>query len=90
MKRLLEWKQRMLHSPLTRKSTHAGIYLATSSNQKLKGVDQHRNKNYSNASYNTYSSDDEGISLFSFHTHKPIITIKCSVLSLISYLIQML
>ncbi|XP_026761567.2 uncharacterized protein LOC113520434 isoform X2 [Galleria mellonella] len=61
MKRLLEWKQRMLQSPLTRKSTPATISLARSLNQSRQSLrsDQYKSKNYTNASYNSYSSDDE-------------------------------
>lgn len=62
MKRLLEWKQRMLQSPLTRKSTPATISLARSLNQnrQYSRSDQYKSKTYTNASYNSYSSDDEG------------------------------
>ncbi|CAH2095346.1 unnamed protein product [Euphydryas editha] len=61
MKRLLEWKQRMLQSPLTRKSTPATISLARSLNQSRQSLrsDQYKPKTYNNASYNSYSSDDE-------------------------------
>ncbi|CAF4920521.1 unnamed protein product [Pieris macdunnoughi] len=61
MKRLLEWKQRMLQSPLTRKSTPATISLARSLNQSRQSLrsDQYKPKTYSNNSYNSYSSDDE-------------------------------
>ncbi|XP_037867847.1 uncharacterized protein LOC101738815 isoform X5 [Bombyx mori] len=61
MKRLLEWKQRMLQSPLTRKSTPATISLARSLNQSRQSLrsDQYKPKTFSNASYNSYSSDDE-------------------------------
>ncbi|KAG7309321.1 hypothetical protein JYU34_005266 [Plutella xylostella] len=61
MKRLLEWKQRMLQSPLTRKSTPATISLARSLNQSRQSLraDQFKPKTYQNASYNSYSSDDE-------------------------------
>ncbi|XP_026497286.2 uncharacterized protein Kmr isoform X6 [Vanessa tameamea] len=61
MKRLLEWKQRMLQSPLTRKSTPATISLARSLNQSRQSLrsDQYKPKSYKNASYNSYSSDDE-------------------------------
>ncbi|XP_049884931.1 uncharacterized protein LOC126379948 isoform X3 [Pectinophora gossypiella] len=61
MKRLLEWKQRMLQSPLTRKSTPAAISLARSLNQSRQSLrsDQYKPKTYTNASYNSYSSDDE-------------------------------
>ncbi|CAH0731873.1 unnamed protein product, partial [Brenthis ino] len=61
MKRLLEWKQRMLQSPLTRKSTPATISLARSLNQSRQSLrsDQFKPKTYKNASYNSYSSDDE-------------------------------
>ncbi|CAG9567975.1 unnamed protein product [Danaus chrysippus] len=61
MKRLLEWKQRMLQSPLTRKSTPATISLARSLNQSRQSLrsDQYKPKTYKNASYNSYSSDDE-------------------------------
>jgi hypothetical protein len=63
MKRLLEWKQRMLQSPLTRKSTPATISLARSLNQSRQSLrsDQLKSKTYTNASYNSYSSDDEGM-----------------------------
>ncbi|KAG6456136.1 hypothetical protein O3G_MSEX009544 [Manduca sexta] len=61
MKRLLEWKQRMLQSPLTRKSTPATISLARSLNHSRQSLrsDQYKAKTYTNASYNSYSSDDE-------------------------------
>ncbi|XP_047034524.1 uncharacterized protein LOC124640683 isoform X2 [Helicoverpa zea] len=61
MKRLLEWKQRMLQSPLTRKSTPATISLARSLNHSRQSLrsDQYKPKTYTNASYNSYSSDDE-------------------------------
>ncbi|CAH1636063.1 unnamed protein product [Spodoptera littoralis] len=61
MKRLLEWKQRMLQSPLTRKSTPATISLARSLNHSRQSLrsDQYKSKTYTNASYNSYSSDDE-------------------------------
>ncbi|XP_045779529.1 uncharacterized protein LOC123877067 isoform X2 [Maniola jurtina] len=61
MKRLLEWKQRMLQSPLTRKSTPATISLSRSLNQSRQSLrsDQYKPKTYKNASYNSYSSDDE-------------------------------
>ncbi|XP_053615905.1 uncharacterized protein kmr isoform X5 [Plodia interpunctella] len=61
MKRLLEWKQRMLQSPLTRKSTPATISLARSLNQSRQSLrsDQYKSKTYTNATYNSYSSDDE-------------------------------
>ncbi|XP_068619852.1 putative uncharacterized protein DDB_G0282133 isoform X2 [Battus philenor] len=61
MKRLLEWKQRMLQSPLTRKSTPATISLARSLNHSRQSLrsDQYKSKIYTNASYNSYSSDDE-------------------------------
>lgn len=61
MKRLLEWKQRMLQSPLTRKSTPATISLARSLNQSRQSVrsaDHFKTKNFANT-YNSYSSDDE-------------------------------
>lgn len=63
MKRLLEWKQRMLQSPLTRKSTPATISLARSLNHSRQSLrsDQYKSKTYTNASYNSYSSDDEGM-----------------------------
>ncbi|XP_050672399.1 uncharacterized protein LOC126970504 isoform X1 [Leptidea sinapis] len=61
MKRLQEWKQRMLQSPLTRKSTPATISLARSLNQSRQSLrsDQYKPKTHSNAPYNSYSSDDE-------------------------------
>lgn len=63
MKRLLEWKQRMLQSPLTRKSTPAAISLARSLNQSRQSLrsEQYKAKTFTNASYNSYSSDDEGM-----------------------------
>lgn len=62
MKRLLEWKQRMLQSPLTRKSTPATISLAQSLNHSRQSLrsDQYKPKGYNNQPYN-YSSDDEGM-----------------------------
>lgn len=63
MKRLLEWKQRMLQSPLTRKSTPASISLARSLNQNrssVRSTEHYKPKTHTNASYNSYSSDDEG------------------------------
>ncbi|XP_026735344.1 uncharacterized protein LOC113499176 isoform X6 [Trichoplusia ni] len=72
MKRLLEWKQRMLQSPLTRKSTPATISLARSLNhsrQSLRSDQYNKPKTYTNASYNSYSSDDEAsISMSGAHT----------------------
>lgn len=52
----------MLQSPLTRKSTPATISLARSLNQSRQSLrsDQYKPKTYTNASYNSYSSDDEG------------------------------
>lgn len=63
MKRLLEWKQRMLQSPLTRKNTPAAMSLARSLNQSRQSIrSTGSTKAYANANYNSYSSDDEGIS----------------------------
>lgn len=66
MKRLLEWKQRMLQSPLTRKPTPATLSLARSlppgpsQRQTLPKVSA-RLHNQIQPSYNSYSSDDEGM-----------------------------
>jgi hypothetical protein len=68
MKRLLEWKQRMLQSPLTRK-TSPHMSLAQNSlsqppklDKMLKPVGLQRSRSETNANhgYNSYSSDDEG------------------------------
>lgn len=70
MKRLLEWKQRMLQSPLTRKSVqHNGKNSSLSVMNKLgvvgneipSSIQHHqRRRSESHAGYNSYSSDDEG------------------------------
>lgn len=64
MKRLLEWKQRMLQSPLTRKGATLS---ATSTMTQPKspvpmntGLQRSRSETHTNAGYNSYSSDDEG------------------------------
>lgn len=72
MKRLLEWKQRMLQSPLTRKGIQgleakSPSTLALHQHQQLMaaGVQRSRSETHANSSgtgagYNSYSSDDEG------------------------------
>lgn len=66
MKRLLEWKQRMLQSPLTRKGTQQNnqvISKLASSNPNIlssSGIQRSRSESHANAGYNSYSSDDEG------------------------------
>lgn len=78
MKRLLEWKQRMLQSPLTRKGIQgmeakspSTIALHQHQQQQLMaaGVQRSRSETHANsvgvgAGYNSYSSDDEGRYLF--------------------------
>lgn len=75
MKRLLEWKQRMLQSPLTRKGVPISIAMDAKTPLSVKtanitqGIQRSRSAtNANNAGYNSYSSDDEGelISLFFF------------------------
>lgn len=64
MKRLLEWKQRMLQSPLTRKFTTQTSTLPLESRHFLHETknDQTKSENLKrDESYNSYSSDDEGI-----------------------------
>lgn len=67
MKRLLEWKQRMLQSPLTRKIASQTNTLPLesrhSASEELKKTNIHRTKSdiiKKDDSYNSYSSDDEG------------------------------
>lgn len=66
MKRLLEWKQRMLQSPLTRKGAALSILSPSSAKSPVnysKGMNQlqrSRSETNANAGYNSYSSDDEG------------------------------
>lgn len=68
MKRLLEWKQRMLQSPLTRKGVPISIAMDASSplaqqNAQLaqQGIQRSRSETHANnGGYNSYSSDDEG------------------------------
>ncbi|XP_059610833.1 uncharacterized protein LOC132257812 [Phlebotomus argentipes] len=69
MKRLLEWKQRMLQSPLTRKGATLS---ATSTMTQPKspvpmnaGLQRSRSETHANAGYNSYSSDDEDGAHFS-------------------------
>lgn len=64
MKRLLEWKQRMLQSPLTRKG---GNGMSTVPDRPKSAVhmtqgmlQRSRSETNANAGYNSYSSDDEG------------------------------
>ena len=61
MKRLLEWKQRMLQSPLTRKGIPLTIAMDTKlQNSMSTGIQRSRSETHANAGYNSYSSDDEG------------------------------
>ncbi|XP_055679104.1 uncharacterized protein LOC129787495 isoform X15 [Lutzomyia longipalpis] len=66
MKRLLEWKQRMLQSPLTRKG--ATLSATSTMNQSKSpipmnsGLQRSRSETHTNAGYNSYSSDDEDVS----------------------------
>lgn len=73
MKRLLEWKQRMLQSPLTRKGVPISIAMDAKSPLSVQnahligqggGVQRSRSETHANAGYNSYSSDDEGMFLF--------------------------
>lgn len=81
MKRLLEWKQRMLQSPLTRKGIQ-GMESKSPSTAALQqhqqqqqlmaaGVQRSRSETHANAGggatgYNSYSSDDEGRAPFDY------------------------
>lgn len=72
MKRLLEWKQRMLQSPLTRKSVQQNGNNSSLSVMNKLGVvgsentpsiqhhQRRRSESHVGAGYNSYSSDDEG------------------------------
>jgi hypothetical protein len=69
MKRLLEWKQRMLQSPLTRKTApHMNLTQNSSLSQASKldkmltpvGLQRSRSETNANHGYTSYSSDDEG------------------------------
>lgn len=70
MKRLLEWKQRMLQSPLTRKSVQQNgnnsslsvmNKLGVVGSETAPSIQHHqRRRSESHAGYNSYSSDDEG------------------------------
>lgn len=69
MKRLLEWKQRMLQSPLTRKGAN-GMSTVPDRPKSAVHMSQgllQRSRSETNANqgggYNSYSSDDEGESL---------------------------
>lgn len=88
MKRLLEWKQRMLQSPLTRKGVPISLALDAKTPLSVKtasitqGIQRSRSAtNANNAGYNSYSSDDEGESIlfgnfflnFCFHYFPTII-----------------
>lgn len=68
MKRLLEWKQRMLQSPLTRKGVPISLALdaKTPLSVKTANITQgiQRSRSATNAGYNSYSSDDEGELIF--------------------------
>lgn len=76
MKRLLEWKQRMLQSPLTRKGVPITLAMDASSplsqqNSQLAqlglGIQRSRSETHANnGGYNSYSSDDEGIFVYFF------------------------
>lgn len=71
MKRLLEWKQRMLQSPLNRKAQNQRVYSGRPE-YYCKNQDDYMAKNPANVypdgrrsvtnlpQYNSYSSDDEG------------------------------
>ncbi|KAL5283541.1 PLEKHA5 family protein [Megaselia abdita] len=69
MKRLLEWKQRMLQSPLTRKSVQQNgnnsslsvmNKLGVVGSETAPSIQHHqRRRSESHAGYNSYSSDDE-------------------------------
>ncbi|XP_055385065.1 protein PF3D7_1417600 [Condylostylus longicornis] len=70
MKRLLEWKQRMLQSPLTRKGVQQSgspSILKLGSNPNIlaphssSGIQRSRSETHANAGYNSYSSDDEDV-----------------------------
>lgn len=70
MKRLLEWKQRMLQSPLTRKGVPISLAMDAKTPLSVKtanitqGIQRSRSAtNANNAGYNSYSSDDEGESI---------------------------
>lgn len=78
MKRLLEWKQRMLQSPLTRKGVPISIAMDASSplsqqNAQLAlGIQRSRSETHANnGGYNSYSSDDEGefFYIYSFYVY---------------------
>lgn len=71
MKRLLEWKQRMLQSPLTRKSVQQNgnnsslsvmNKLGVVGSETAPSIQHHhqRRRSESHVGYNSYSSDDEG------------------------------
>lgn len=75
MKRLLEWKQRMLQSPLTRKiASQTSTLPLESRHSALEGLSKtniHRTKSElikKDDSYNSYSSDDEGECIFVIHS----------------------
>jgi len=66
MKRLLEWKQRMLQSPLTRKGLPLTTIVTGTKNPppqqmlSTQGIQRSRSDTHANIDYNSYSSDDEG------------------------------
>lgn len=76
MKRLLEWKQKMLQSPLTRKGVSIAMnatlpsssYINTQNNNTpiYQGIQRSRSETRANCGYNSYSSDDEGMFTISF------------------------
>uniref|UniRef100_A0A336K775 CSON002371 protein n=1 Tax=Culicoides sonorensis TaxID=179676 RepID=A0A336K775_CULSO len=85
MKRLLEWKQRMLQSPLTRKTTSQTNTLPLENRQsvseRLKN-NMHRTRSdviKTNDNYNSFSSDDEDgarMARRSDNTHSPILHVE--------------
>lgn len=84
MKRLLEWKQRMLQSPLTRKGVPISLALDAKTPLSVKtanitqGIQRSRSTtNANNAGYNSYSSDDEGESILSDFSHSKIVSFNC-------------
>lgn len=60
MKRLLEWKQRMLQSPLNRKVSQGGLRSADYLGKVQMSVPEKVKTPTSYSQYNSYSSDDEG------------------------------
>lgn len=61
MKRLLEWKQRMLQSPLTRKTQGYHSMSTQDVNRQIQSSKIQKSRSeILNVDYNSYSSDDEG------------------------------